>query len=101
MLDIFGGIESFLQFHAVESHVANAAYLKHATTFESRCADDEALNLAQSILGDKKLRELASLGKAERDKSIALLRRAGITIKQIERLTGVGRGIVNRVKWRE
>ena len=101
VLEMLGGLEQFERFHAVESHVASSEYLNHARSMGSRCADDEAADLAKSVLGEHALRNLASLKKGERDNGIALLRRAGITVKQIERLTGIGRGIVERVKWRE
>ena len=43
------------------------------------------------------LREVPSLDRAKRDEVLRALRNAGISIRQIERLTGIGRNAVARV----
>lgn len=43
------------------------------------------------------LREVPSLDRAKRDEVLRALRNAGISIRQIERLTGIGRNTVARV----
>jgi hypothetical protein len=49
---------------------------------------DETL---RSALGATSPYELKSLGKAERDAYIARLRQAGLSVRQKERATGIGR----------
>ncbi|MBO4390027.1 MAG: transposase [Lachnospiraceae bacterium] len=58
--------------------------------------DDWAKETLYETLGLISGSELKAYSKAKRDEALRQLRRAGLTIKQIERLTGIGRGIVQR-----
>ena len=60
--------------------------------------DDEwAKREMQAILGMESGTLLKSYGKHERDEAIRKLKRAGLSGRQIERLTGIGRGIIQRL----
>jgi len=41
---------------------------------------------------------LAQAGKQERDRVVALLKDNGLTVRQVSRLTGINRGIVQRAR---
>lgn len=62
--------------------------------------DDEALYVAGQIVGDERLRNLKALPRGERDDTLERLLRHGFTIRQLERLTGVGRGIIQHLRKR-
>jgi len=98
VLEVFGGIGRFVEFH----DLANLGAMDSLPISEGprrRLSDEEARSLANSALGVR-LADLAGLEKDERDAGIAELRRLGLSARQIERYTGIGRGIVERVKWR-
>ena len=60
--------------------------------------DDEwAKREIQAILGMESGTLLKSYGKHERDEAIRKLKHAGLSGRQIERLTGIGRGIIQRL----
>ena len=99
VLEVFGGLGEFVEFHNQDASGLTA--LKKQTIGYSSSGDDEALEVACSVIGGFRVAELKSLDKQSRDEGIAKLRRAGLSIRQIERFTGIGRGIVSRVKWKE
>ena len=58
--------------------------------------DDEALQAARAALSGGDPGAIKALPRSERDAALCLLRDAGVTLKQIERLTGIGRSAVMR-----
>ena len=66
-----------------------------------RLSDSDVLRIAHAVARDLGLENPAALKSAdlpERNKGIAWMRSAGLSIKQIERMTGIGRGAIARVK---
>lgn len=55
-----------------------------------------AKSVVHQCLGGKSGTYLQSLGKKERDKYLNLLKRKGLSVRQIERLTGISRSVVHR-----
>ena len=60
--------------------------------------DDWVEEQIRELLGIAQGMVLKDYTKQRRDRAIAVLRSAGLTIKQIERHTGISRGIIQRVK---
>ena len=58
--------------------------------------DPEAKVLIRSLFGLESCTQLQQLGKRERDEVLGELRRRGLTIHQLERLTGIHRGVIQR-----
>ncbi len=58
--------------------------------------DSVALAVAEEELGAEWRTMLCELSREERNAQISQLREAGLSIRQIERLTGLGRGIISR-----
>lgn len=89
VLDMLGGPEGFEAFVAERASCADADILGMAPS------PDDLLERAEGVVGfpaDK----IGTLSKAERDEAIRLLGDAGFSVRQIERLTGVGRNTVAR-----
>ena len=59
-------------------------------------ADSEALELLSAISGDKNPQSIQGLDRASRDGILRQLKAAGLTVRQISRLTGINRNIVQR-----
>jgi len=98
VLDCFGGIDGFREFH--ESHAASVDALdvdlpRSATR---SMADERAIAMAEEVLGGKPLAELKGLPRSERNAGLRELLAAGLSIRQIERLTGIGRGVIQHLR---
>lgn len=89
-MSLLGGVEQFVEFHSSAQPVDG--------TLEGDCqlTDDETLRLAKSLYGDDYIASINAMSKPLRDEALGKLHLAGATAKQIERLTGIGRGIVSR-----
>ena len=59
--------------------------------------DEQAKMLAEGIAGVGDLGKLKGRPRDSRDKALALLLRNGFSIRQIERLTGISRGVIQNV----
>ena len=93
--DILGGEDAFLVLHrnAVRQGVADG----NSGKARRRLSAEEAREVIRNVLGELSPYELKTLDKERRDGYIAELRRAGMSIRQIERATGISRGIISRV----
>ena len=82
--------EEFMAFHGVLEN-------KDFSAFEGlRRTEDDIRRGIVSALGEIKLHAVNALSKPERNAAIASLREQGFSIRQIERVTGVSRGIITR-----
>ena len=64
----------------------------------ARLSDREAILLIREIAGVSECAEVCSLDKARREEAVLLLRVRGLSIRQISRLTGLSKGIVERAR---
>lgn len=94
VLDIFGGLSAFKKFH--REAATTPLVTEHGSV--RTLTDEQARELAAEVVGEGRLRKLASLPKEERDDAIRKLLQRGFTIRQLERLSGVGRGIIQRLR---
>lgn len=67
--------------------------------YDGYCKDDEWVSkVIERETGEKSGTAIKSYDKESRDKAIIMLRLAGLTIRQIERHTGISRGIIQKAK---
>ncbi|HIR02370.1 MAG TPA: transposase [Candidatus Aveggerthella stercoripullorum] len=92
VISLFGDVD-FASFHESYAGDEDGA----AVPSRGRIGDDEALRIAISIATPHSLSDVKALPKKERNELLRRFRSAGLTIKQIERLTSIGRGIIARV----
>lgn len=64
--------------------------------YESGNTDEEAGEKMKRLLQIESGTELQTYSKTKRDDALRLLKANGLTVRQIARLTGIGRGIVQR-----
>lgn len=70
--------------------------------YENRKHDDDwALDMIRFLFNIKSGTILQEYSRQKRDQAIALLLRKGLSHRQIERLTGISRGVIGRVSVRE
>ena len=63
---------------------------------ETRLTDGKAAEMICCIAGVKHSQQLQGIDAGKRGEIIVKLREAGLSIRQIERLTGINRGIISR-----
>ena len=91
VLSMVGGHEGFLGFCADGRF---GAYYPRAS---KRVPDEDAVQAAVFALDGMEPGHVKELPKGRRDDTLRVLRAAGITVKQIERLTGIGHNTISRV----
>ena len=92
VLDMCGGVQGFVQF----SQPSNATFLPFpGSRLRNHSDDQEALRIAEGVLGFSPSC-LASKDQLERDRGLILLSQRGFNGRQIARITGIGRSIVQR-----
>lgn len=93
IMGAFASKEEFVKFHGVEG---GDACLDVAPA-RTRVTDEQALQIARLLLGDNPAAGVSSLNREDRDQVLRDLRNRGLTIRQVQRVTGVGKGIIQRV----
>ncbi len=94
-LGVFGDVEEFKRMHG--TLVERTSCLDVGEGRSARLLPDgEALALAQDLLGGVRPDALKSLSVGERNGHLRVLKRAGFSVRQIARLTGIGRGPIQR-----
>lgn len=94
-LRMLGGCDEFKLFHAQsdDREFLEGETLRSATR---SMPDAEAAEIARSVVGSADIASLKSMNKAARNEALKKMKAAGLTVRQIERLTGIGRGVVSR-----
>lgn len=95
VLAVFGGVEEFKRFHSFRNYAVPCIDIGKTRV---RMSDDEALVFARSLVGEDVFRNVGKLDKDLRDAKLRLLKDNGLGVRQIERLTGIGRSIVSRAQ---
>ena len=65
--------------------------------FVFRVSDEDAKKIIKKIVGCENTTELQLFNQKDRDKFIKKLKCKGLSIRQISRLTGVSKGIVEKI----
>ena len=93
VMGAFGSLDAFLAFHNQENFAASCI---DVAPRRPRVDDDAALEIALGLFGDAGLGELKTLPKEKRDASLARMKEDGLTVRQIQRLTGVSLGVISK-----
>lgn len=96
VLDVFGGRRAFEEFH-LAGHEGGDPIDVDIDGGRPR-NDEDALDVARGVLGGVGIHELKGMEKAERDEWVVALRGAGLSVRQIARLSGLGVNIVARAR---
>lgn len=98
VLACFGGLEGFLSFHGAPESGSTLTDIGEVRTRTTAMSDRAAVLIAESVLREVQLSDLKAMPREARDAAISDLLDAGLSIRQIARLTGIGRGIIQRAK---
>ena len=94
VLGIFEGPDSFSSFHA-EEHDEDHCIDVPPPAGRS-LSDADALRRADAVLGEGVAGTVKSMPRSERDAAIAALKREALSVRQIQRLTGVSLGTISK-----
>lgn len=90
-LDILGGKDEFVRFHDIGEDDLEMLEFKPT---RPRLSDTEAKTIATHAFGSDFGDEISTMSKEQRNAALRKLYGMGISIRQLERLTGIGRGII-------
>lgn len=96
VVEIFGGAEQFKKFHLVENEGAHVMDVSQRV--RRLFSDREALSVAKSALEGADPGLLKGCDRRVRDSGVAKLKGAGLTVRQIQRITGISLGTISRAK---
>lgn len=94
VLELFEGLDHFLTFHNNENETDSIVRIDN---YRRKIDDAEARDIASKMFGESFSDRICSMKKSDRNDALAKLRYAGLSIRQIERLIGVGRGVIGRI----
>ena len=97
VLELFGGVDAFALFHRQDGSRGGVGG-HPARLPRPRILDEEALRVAKGVLGDVGPYDLKALDKRRRDALLVQLREAGLSARQISRITSIGENVVYRAR---
>ena len=93
VMGMLGGRDGFVRFH--EEGDEGGRCLEIPEPARRAPSDAEALRIADAVLGKGVAREVKSMPRVERDAAIAALKERGLSVRQVQRLTGVSLGVIS------
>ena len=87
------GPEGFAEFH---EYIDLASVCLDVDSGRRMVPNEEMYTVARAVLQDVKVEEIAGLERGLRDDALRKLKRAHLSIRQIERMTGVPKSVVSR-----
>ena len=93
VMGAFGSPDEFAAFHRQEDFDAGCIDI---AARRRRVDDEAALGVALELFGDAGLGEVKALPKKDRDAALARMKESGLTVRQIQRLTGVSLGVISK-----
>ena len=96
VLDLIGGASEFENFQLNDAAFDGCIDIAIGTRV-ALLNDDKATQMAKDALGHDVFVRLKELNRNERNSALITLKQLGFSIRQVERLTGISRGIVARV----
>ena len=95
ILDMFDDIDDFARFHELDDDEFCFSDVQSGRTM---LTDAAARSLIERKLGADILQRLPEMNNANRNEALLSMKRLGLTIRQIQRMTGLGFGIISRAK---
>lgn len=91
VLELVGGVERFIHFSEGDSPEEHLE-----VSSGRRLSDEQAVCIIRDELHLKSGTQLQAMNRNDRDKALRLLKSRGLSVRQIERLTGINRGVVQK-----
>ena len=92
VIGCFGGVDAFERFHRSDVGLARDDGAVH----RRRLNDDDAREIAKRTLGERFAEHVPAMEGPQRASALRRLFALGLSTRQIERLTGIGRSVIRR-----
>ena len=96
LLEMLGGVSSFRAFHERYHDEGQCLDIDSERNATRGMPDGRAIEIAEAVLDGAALNDVKTFPPEQRTRCLRSLTRAGLTVRQIERLTGIGRNTVAR-----
>ncbi len=93
---LFGSQHDYYAFHEVDTEDGHSFIPRRRRGGRDTQSETDLIEYANGVLRTITVADVKSLDRASRDARLADLKRAGLTARQIERLTGVSKSVVSR-----
>ena len=93
-------LTQFTKLHVVfedEEEVGEGKYTEFIPSDFKRRSERDVRQVIKEILGGKEPNVIIGYNKADRDATLRKLRESGLSIRQIERATGISKGIISKI----
>ena len=94
VLEVFGGLKPFEAFHSAEH--GDERCLEVADVPRRSLGDAETRRIADEFLGEGAIGALKGADRSTRDQGLAALKERGLSVRQIQRLTGISLGVISK-----
>ena len=94
VLSVFGDKKAFAEFHEV---IDLSAKCLGCNSSRKYLDDATALRIAQAVIAPLDLEEIQELPRDQRNEALQKLKETNLSMRQIERFTGVSKGVIQRV----
>ena len=95
VVSLFESEEEFLRFHEQDDYTSCLS--DEVRPARKPFSDEDARAVAEYVLGEIGINDVAGLARSARNEALRSLRSVGLTLRQIERLTGVPKSVIARV----
>ena len=95
-LTVFGGINEFKRFHQQDDSKDTCLDMDELDNEAKPASNERAIEVLRQTLEDIDPQNVKALPTSERNDCLRALKSAGLSVRQIERLTGIGRNTVSR-----
>ena len=94
VLDVFNGLAQFKEFH--DARHSDEHCLEVSDTPSRGLSKEMQKRIADELLGEGAAASLKGADRQTRDRAIAALKDRGLSIRQIQRLTGISLGVISK-----
>lgn len=94
VLDLFGGKDEFIRFHGILDYTDPEESMAKK---RAKAVDEALVASAKRVLGTVAVSEICGLEQEKRNRALLMLVRSGMSVRQVERLTGVSKSVVGQV----
>ena len=93
VLEQVGGLENFVKFH----ETPNSDDCLDIHKIRTRIPDDVAMSIIKEICKVEATTSVSEIPSVERNRLVRLCKERGVSARQLSRLTGIPRGIIDRI----
>ena len=94
-MDAFGDLDAFRRFHEADTPLPDCLDIEERRP-RPKLTESEALEVASDIIGSGRIESLKAEDRRERNHALRELKAAGLSVRQMMRITGIPIGVISR-----